>query len=93
MRRLPRGVGGERMTLTLAKQHSVPEDSHRAETESSESLKLGAHRTFLSVIATSWPESFRAVRGRSPMATQRWGRPSIPTTRSSQSRMFTRSDM
>eukprot|EP00965_Chrysotila_dentata_P025932 860369-Pleurochrysis_carterae.AAC.1 len=81
------------MALTSAKRNSVPEDSHRAETESSESLKLGAHRTSLSVTATSWPESFRAVRGRSPMATQRWGRPSIPATRSLQSRMFTRSDI
>eukprot|EP00965_Chrysotila_dentata_P174309 5754258-Pleurochrysis_carterae.AAC.1 len=93
MRRLPRGVGGDKMALTLAKRHSVPEDSHRAETESSESLELEAQRTSLRVIATFWPESFRAVGGRSPMATQRWGRPSIPATKSSQSRMFTRSEM
>eukprot|EP00965_Chrysotila_dentata_P157553 5204699-Pleurochrysis_carterae.AAC.1 len=50
MIRLPRGVGGDKMVLTLAKRHSVPEDSHRAETERSESLKLGAQRTSLRVI-------------------------------------------
>eukprot|EP00965_Chrysotila_dentata_P113124 3737601-Pleurochrysis_carterae.AAC.1 len=80
------------MALTLAKRHSVPDDSHRAETESNESLKLGAQRTSLRVIATFWPASFKAVNGISPMAVQRWGRPSIPATRSSQSRMFTRSE-
>eukprot|EP00965_Chrysotila_dentata_P166794 5507682-Pleurochrysis_carterae.AAC.1 len=78
------------MALTLAKRHSVPEDSHKAETDSSESLKLGAQRTSLRVIATLTPASFKADSGKSPMAVQRWGRPSIPATRSSQSRMFTR---
>eukprot|EP00965_Chrysotila_dentata_P183287 6052577-Pleurochrysis_carterae.AAC.1 len=60
----------ERIALTSAKRHSVPDDSHRALTESNESKKLGTHLTFLSVTFTSCPKSFTAVTGKSPMATQ-----------------------
>eukprot|EP00965_Chrysotila_dentata_P185710 6130973-Pleurochrysis_carterae.AAC.3 len=75
-----------------AKRHWVAEDSHNADTERSEPLKLGSHRTFLSVMATGSPTSFKAVSGRSPMATQRCGRPSIPAIRSSHGRVFTKSE-
>eukprot|EP00965_Chrysotila_dentata_P060057 1992122-Pleurochrysis_carterae.AAC.3 len=80
------------MALISAKRHSVAEDSHYAATERSESLKLGTHRTFLSVTVTGSPASFRAVIGRFPMATQRWGRPSMPATRLSHARTCTRSE-
>eukprot|EP00965_Chrysotila_dentata_P074825 2472638-Pleurochrysis_carterae.AAC.1 len=92
-RRPPCGVGGDKIALTSAKRHSVPEDSQSASTESSESLKLGTHLTSLSVIATSRPESSTAESGRSLMAVQRCGRPSMPATRSLHAvRTFTRSE-
>eukprot|EP00965_Chrysotila_dentata_P075579 2496326-Pleurochrysis_carterae.AAC.2 len=61
------------MAFISAKRQSVAEDSQSANTERRESLKLGTHRTFLSVMATGSPESSKAVSGRSPMATQRCG--------------------
>eukprot|EP00965_Chrysotila_dentata_P159875 5281290-Pleurochrysis_carterae.AAC.1 len=70
------------MALTSAKRHSVEDDSQSALTDSKESLKLGAHRTFLSVTWTNCPDSFIAQTGRSPTAVQRWGLPSMPATRS-----------
>eukprot|EP00965_Chrysotila_dentata_P078360 2582434-Pleurochrysis_carterae.AAC.1 len=81
------------MAFILAKRHSVPEDSHRAATDRRESLKVGTHLTSLSVTATVCPASFNAVSGMSPMAVHVWGRPSMPATRSSQARTFTRSEM
>eukprot|EP00965_Chrysotila_dentata_P047261 1568159-Pleurochrysis_carterae.AAC.1 len=79
------------MAFILAKRHSVPEDSHRAATERSESLKVGSHLTSLSVTATERPVLSNAVSGMSPMAVHVWGRPSMPATRSSHAQMFTRS--
>eukprot|EP00965_Chrysotila_dentata_P098501 3255911-Pleurochrysis_carterae.AAC.2 len=81
------------MAFILAMRHSVPDDSHSASTESSESLNVGTHLTSLSVTATGRPESSIAVNGMSPMAVHVWGRPSMPAPRSSHARMFTRSEM
>eukprot|EP00965_Chrysotila_dentata_P221825 6192605-Pleurochrysis_carterae.AAC.2 len=86
-------VGGVRIAFTSAKQHSVHDDSHRALTKSSESEKLGTHLTPLSVTLTSFPESFIAVTGKSPMAMQRCGLPSMPATWSQHAFTFTKSDM
>eukprot|EP00965_Chrysotila_dentata_P194206 6176225-Pleurochrysis_carterae.AAC.6 len=80
--RSPCGVGGEMMAFISAKQHPVADDAHSESTERRESLNLGTHHTSLSVTATCCLASFRAVKGRSPMVTQRWGRPSMPATRS-----------
>eukprot|EP00965_Chrysotila_dentata_P226363 6195363-Pleurochrysis_carterae.AAC.6 len=80
------------MALTSANRHSVHEDSQSALTESKESLKLGTHRTSLRVIGTSQPASFIAVTGMSPIAVHRWGRPSMPATRSSHARTLTKSE-
>eukprot|EP00965_Chrysotila_dentata_P168153 5552979-Pleurochrysis_carterae.AAC.1 len=65
------GVGGDKIALTSAKRHSVPEESHRAETESTESLKLEAHRTSLSVIAMSCPDQSRSERSAEGLRWQR----------------------
>eukprot|EP00965_Chrysotila_dentata_P061009 2021127-Pleurochrysis_carterae.AAC.2 len=70
------------IAFTSAKRHSVDDDSQSALTDSRESLKLGAQRTFLRVTWTRCPESSIAQMGRSPIAVQRCGRPSIPATRS-----------
>eukprot|EP00965_Chrysotila_dentata_P047579 1577502-Pleurochrysis_carterae.AAC.1 len=59
------------MAFTSAKRHSVDDDSQRALTESNEPLKLGTQRTSLRVIGTSFPASFNAVTGISPIAVQR----------------------
>eukprot|EP00965_Chrysotila_dentata_P045759 1520319-Pleurochrysis_carterae.AAC.2 len=91
-RRSPLDVGGEMMAFTSANRHSVEDDSQSALTDSNESLKLGAQRTFLSVTWTTCPDSFMAQTRRSPIAVQRWGRPSMPATRSWHARTFTRSD-
>eukprot|EP00965_Chrysotila_dentata_P026642 883323-Pleurochrysis_carterae.AAC.1 len=80
------------ISFTSANRHSVDDDSQSAFTDSSESLKLGAQRTFLSVTWTNCFDSFMAQIGRSPIAMQRWGRPSMPATRSWHARTFTRSD-
>eukprot|EP00965_Chrysotila_dentata_P008835 287982-Pleurochrysis_carterae.AAC.1 len=71
------------MAFILAKRHSVPDDSHRAATKRSESLKVGTHLTSLSVTVTEHPVLFNAVSGMSPMAVLVWGRPSMPAMRSS----------
>eukprot|EP00965_Chrysotila_dentata_P034757 1156808-Pleurochrysis_carterae.AAC.1 len=81
------------MAFILAKRHSAPDDSHKAATERSESLKDGTHLTSLSVTATERPMSSNAVSGMSPMAVHVWGRPFMPATRSSHARTFTRSEM
>eukprot|EP00965_Chrysotila_dentata_P046503 1545461-Pleurochrysis_carterae.AAC.1 len=59
--RLPCGVGGDKRAFISAKRHSVAEDSQSAYMERRESLKLGTHRTFLSVMATGSSESSKAV--------------------------------
>eukprot|EP00965_Chrysotila_dentata_P215988 6189108-Pleurochrysis_carterae.AAC.1 len=80
------------MDLTSAKRHSVDDASHRALIDSSESEKLGTIRTSRSVTGTVIPLSSKADSGMSPIAVQRWGRPSIPATRSEQGRTFTKSE-
>eukprot|EP00965_Chrysotila_dentata_P010486 341648-Pleurochrysis_carterae.AAC.1 len=79
------------MAFELAKRRSVPNDSHNASTESSESQKVGTHWSSLSVTGTKRPESSVAVSGMSPMAVHVLRSPSIPATRSSHAQMFTRS--
>eukprot|EP00965_Chrysotila_dentata_P120034 3970330-Pleurochrysis_carterae.AAC.1 len=70
------------MDLTSAKRHSVDDASQRALTDKRESEKLGTTRTSRSVTGTVTPLSSIADRGMSPIAVQRWGRPSIPATTS-----------
>eukprot|EP00965_Chrysotila_dentata_P118376 3912976-Pleurochrysis_carterae.AAC.1 len=81
------------MDLTSAKRHSVEDASQRALTDRRESEKLDTIRTSRSVTGTVTPLSSKADSGMSPIAVQRWRRPSIPATTSVQGRTFTRSVM
>eukprot|EP00965_Chrysotila_dentata_P064836 2148933-Pleurochrysis_carterae.AAC.10 len=80
------------MALTSAKRHSVEDVSHRTSTDRRESEKLDTIRTSRSVMSTSSPLSSTAVKGRSPIAVQSWGRPSMPATRSVHGRTSIRSE-
>eukprot|EP00965_Chrysotila_dentata_P033152 1104476-Pleurochrysis_carterae.AAC.3 len=74
------------------KVHSVEEDSQSWLTESSESEKVGTHRTLRNVRLMVFPCTSIARMGKSPMTVQNCALPSIPATLSAQGLVFIKSD-
>eukprot|EP00965_Chrysotila_dentata_P156587 5174237-Pleurochrysis_carterae.AAC.5 len=89
--RFPLDRGGDTMVSLLPNRHSVCELSQSWETDSNDSPKEGTQRTPLKTTRITLPDSSFTDTGKSPMAVQLCGLPSMPAMVSFDTRVLIRS--